>query len=114
MNMKRSVFIAGIFGIARVSAQQWKDCVREKDNANLCSAKNKPALKDQCPVCGTVADPYRVKQTIHSFNTRRCDSPKLDPFIVCTTPNYGPVPDPIVIRCKTCNAAFWQDPEVTK
>jgi hypothetical protein len=46
-------------------------------------------LNNQCPVCGTMAEPYHpLSGTLHS----------------------GSVPT----RCKRCNCAFWQDAEPDK
>ena len=96
--MKRSTFLASVFGFLGIArAQQWKE--REPDGANCLSldtdgtggnlrsipcgniGNRKPALNNQCPVCGTMAKPY------HDYKTGSMN----------------------LTRCLRCNAAFWQD-----
>jgi hypothetical protein len=74
-----------------------------------CVEKPKP---NQCPVCGTMAEPYVRPTESEYFDTDTCIADQGNPsFAVCRQPSkmrrVGP--DERVTRCKRCNAAFWQD-----
>jgi hypothetical protein len=56
----------------------------------------KPARANQCPVCGTMAEPFKAQQQGHA---------------VVTFKPGGPSKVEQVTRCLRCNAAFWQDGE---
>ena len=57
------------------------------------------AKPDQCPVCGTMAEPYK---RVSEFGYTRKDGR----FV----PGYYPDgPDERTTRCKRCNSAFYQD-----
>lgn len=89
--MKRFAFIGSLFGFgALAKAQNYElvtQKVRPKDRSTLSLTPNK-----SCPVCGTKADKLPVSW------------------------GYGmdtdiPTNSQTVVRCKRCNAAFWQDAE---
>ena len=65
------------------------------------------ALNGQCPVCGTIADPY--------IRTRTAEN-SCSPPIAGSIRGCWDTPDPSErnVRCKHCNASFWQDGEVRK
>jgi len=125
--MKRRSIFAYIFGVLGLPAlaQQWKECV--PDNHLLpdatststlfqpgygivCTEKNKPALNNQCPVCGTMADPY-VRQ--YWTNVIENCHPDYDNHYIVSCdppPTKHPYEDTSnLVRCKRCNAAFFQD-----
>ncbi len=101
MNMKRFQFLAFLFGWAGVvKAQQWKVCVEAIPH--VCSEKNKPALNNQCPVCGEMAAPFKPKPEPYCGDSLviGADGHLHD--------NCG-LPASSLVRCERCNAAFWQD-----
>ena len=61
-------------------------------------------LNNQCPVCGTMAKPYKV--------TPQCEKSHMKPGggntvrVICDA--YYPL-GVALIRCERCNAAFYQD-----
>ncbi len=93
--IKRNAFIASILGMAGISkiarAQQWKECADPASNtvARLSACTTKPFLNNQCPVCGTMATPFSIKQE--------------QPLV---TPRWKQLAD-----CARCRNAFWQDSE---
>lgn len=69
--MKRWNFIAAMFGAGAVAkAQQWKECVPATTvlAPSICSDKTKPAMNNQCPVCGAMAEAL----TRDSWSLTRC------------------------------------------
>ena len=117
--MKRSAFLASFLGVLGISqAQQWKggnasgtpDSAMLPDgsvmlpNGTVVSRHFKPgkALNNQCPVCGTMAKPYRAATGGMTLTgTVRIDPP-------------GDMPRLNLARCLRCSAAFWQDSEDKK
>ncbi|MDE2022466.1 MAG: hypothetical protein KGI71_06160 [Patescibacteria group bacterium] len=108
--MKRSTFFAtflGALGIAR--AQQWRypkadhqhDYLGRQLTIDLQA--DGVALNNQCPVCGTMAEP--LKRVIGSYSYEPASG-----GLIALKPNYVD-PGPGIVRCKRCNAAFWQDAE---
>lgn len=88
--MKRLAFLAALFGGGRLVAQQ-----------------RTPPPNNQCPVCGTMADPLKPYKTGLMSN---CKGVPGQPYVVSCEDQWA-VPDPRLVRCKGCNAAFWQDCE---
>ena len=69
----------------------WRDAVDRK------------GVNNQCPVCGTMAEPYKP-------DTRFCgDYFSGQPQATLGLP--GCEPKMSITRCKRCNCAFWQDAE---
>jgi hypothetical protein len=66
--------------------------------------QNGPALNNQCPVCGTMAEPYVMQNTGHLVP---CSHPK--PGQACVAPVPGKTPESRTVRCQRCNARFDQD-----
>jgi len=66
--------------------------------------QNGPALNNQCPVCGTMADPYVMQNAGHLVP---CSHPK--PGQACVAPVPGKPPETRTVRCQRCNARFEQD-----
>ena len=62
------------------------------------------ALNNQCPVCGTMAEPYVMANAGHLIP---CSHPK--PGQACVAPVPGTVPAARTVRCKRCNVRFDQD-----
>ena len=62
------------------------------------------ALNNQCPVCGTMAEPYVMQNAGHLIP---CAHPKPGQF--CVAPVPGKVPESRTVRCQRCNARFDQD-----
>ena len=63
-----------------------------------------PALNNQCPVCGAMAEPYLLESAGHLIP---CSHPK--PGQVCVAPVPGKVPTSRTVRCRRCNVRFDQD-----
>ena len=63
--------------------------------------QNGPALNDQCPVCGTMAEPYVMQNAGHVIP---CSHPKAAQ--ICVAPLRGKVPEARTVRCQRCNARF--------
>jgi hypothetical protein len=82
-----------VFGVAR--AQQSEPAWRSGS-----------ALNNQCPQCGSMADPYRPHDAGHLID---CSHPK--PGQVCVAPVRAVQPSFRVTRCQRCNDAFFQDTE---
>jgi hypothetical protein len=118
MKFKRMEFFAallGLVGIRRLHAQQstaagttvcwrppnlWKltgPSISRLDVVQRCAVPN-----GECPVCGTMAEPYRP-----SYRLKDC-KPAGGNMLAC---NQEPLPEERIIRCHRCNAAFWQDAE---
>ena len=66
--------------------------------------RNGTALNNQCPVCGTMAEPYVMENVGHLVP---CAHPK--PGQTCVAPARGKVPEARTVRCQRCNARFDQD-----
>lgn len=118
--MTRNKFFAlfsGMIGIAK--AQQWSQCKPDEEASKkfaggvgiICSNEFKPALNNQCPTCGTMArkwHPALAKKRLLDMDT--CGPLMVD--------NGGEVhimscegKHDRLIRCKRCNAAFFQEAE---
>jgi len=65
--------------------------------------QNGSALNNQCPVCGTMAEPYVIQNAGHLIP---CSHPKPDQ--ICVAPLRGKVPEARTVRCQRCNARFDQ------
>jgi hypothetical protein len=99
--MTRKGFFAVLGSLGILKAQQWKECTSgvpgttayatNLDHCWVKYQKPEPALNGQCPVCGTMADAYK----------RPMRAPKMIPD--------GPIER--VVRCRRCNAAFFQNSE---
>jgi len=114
--MTRNKFFASVFGALGVArAQQWKECTSGTPGTTSyvtpnpdmrCWAQYKkaePALNNQCPVCGTMAEPLKK----YKLGVKNC-KPVGDGYTLSCEDIWA-TPDPQVVRCKLCNAAFWQD-----
>jgi rRNA maturation endonuclease Nob1 len=98
--VKRFQFFAALLGAVGIGkAQQWSayaDGCRD-----IFCKDRKAALNNQCPVCGTMAE--RLKFT---------DSPAMAKEILSVADSSGKITQRVwIVRCKRCNAAFWQDAE---
>ena len=101
--MKRSAFLAaigGLFGVAR--AQRWRECKPYPgSDPQVCTDENKPALNGECPVCGEMAGKYPGPGGAYDCG-----------FYAGHPPMGSGCPGSVnLVRCKRCNAAFWQDAE---
>ena len=65
-------------------------------------------LPNQCPVCGTMAEPYKGEPVTYVIKCTHGLSP------TCTFEPVYIASDPRIVRCAHCNAAFWQDSEGAK
>jgi hypothetical protein len=63
-----------------------------------------PAVNNQCPVCGTMAEPYVMQNAGHLIP---CSHPK--PGQICVAPVRAKPPESRTVRCQRCNARFDQD-----
>lgn len=111
--MKRLSFIATLCG-ARAAAQvvtsRGEACIgvpppRTHLGQPVCKPKN-----GECPVCGTMADPFTA---IRVSRMKQCDPPRMD-GLICVEPGDAMESTTRLKRCRTCNAAFWQDEEPAK
>ena len=127
--MKRSTFLMSVFGFLGIArAQQWKEVDTDGNNClsldtdgtggNLRSipcgniGKRKPALNNQCPVCGAMAPPYHSRPPCGTFFDKRGNLKSYTAHVICGDDyKTGPVN---LTRCPRCNAAFWQDSEDKK
>jgi hypothetical protein len=96
--MNRSAFIAALLGAVGIGkAQQWKRCGLEETEfatgRQVRCDEPFPAKNNQCPVCGTMAEPYR----------RDGDGNVISGWVGSIALSIN------LTRCKRCNAAFWQD-----
>ena len=66
--------------------------------------QNGPALNNQCPICGTMAEPYVMQNAGHLIP---CSHPK--PGQACVAPASGKPAQSRTVRCQRCNARFDQD-----
>ena len=77
---------------------------------------NEKPLNNQCPVCGAMAESLLLmpQYSISSANEFRFSGRDI---ILLSEGNVGDQPPKMpsrLIRCKRCNAAFWQDAEEAK
>lgn len=63
--------------------------------------KTGKAINNQCPVCGTMAEPYVYRDAGHLIT---CDHPR--PGLTCVAPLRIASR---TVRCERCNARFDQD-----
>jgi DNA-directed RNA polymerase subunit RPC12/RpoP len=116
--MRRNKFLAMLFGLAGVSkAQQWKQCSDKPGTTGYltetvrvkCWAQYKKQelpLNNQCPVCGEMAPKRNPEYGIGTSATGNFPREAATAGNVSIEINHS-----IVIRCKYCNSAFWQDAE---
>jgi hypothetical protein len=120
---RRSIFgaLAALFGgqVARGQegysvASHGYTRLRLGSGGNALLAKDAPPEPNECPVCGTIADPYVRQTEVLAYKNFPCTpvpSDGTNALAVCRTPSetvrVGPMER--VTRCKRCNAAFWQD-----
>ena len=102
--MKRSTFLASVFGFLRIAQAQQGLAGMDSDRA-WAMPPYKP-LNNQCPVCGTMARPYTGKR---AYSEPWCEGaqpfpPTKEMLAECQDP-----PRQRIVRCHRCNAAFWQD-----
>lgn len=79
---------------------------------NLCIPRN-----GQCPVCGKMAEAFRpaCQYTLEDLNkTRYSDGSLWFLHSIHDKPKLGDPCITRIVRCKRCNAAFWQDAEPDK
>lgn len=67
-------------------------------------------VADQCPTCGTMAEPYVRPMHDKYQGVCKVASFNQDGTVTCEPPLMVPDgPAARVTRCKQCNSAFWQD-----
>lgn len=67
---------------------------------------------NRCPVCGTIAEPYHRPMAEGNMGFAKNCKPAGELLVACDPPKMVPVGETSrMIRCKRCNAAFWQDAE---
>ena len=110
--MKRSTFLMSVFGFLGIArAQQWKGDGSLEADAPLRLKPGK-ALNNQCPVCGTMAKPYKANPPCGTFFDKQGNLKSYNSQVICGD-DYKTSPENLT-RCLRCNAAFWQDSEVKK
>ena len=125
--MKRSAFLASLLGVLGIGqAQQWREdepertlnCMGWDKEGNITraacghSGTHKPALNNQCPVCGTMAKPYRGKR---AYSEPWCEGgPQQFPPTKEMLAQCEDLPRQRITRCLRCSAAFWQNSEDKK
>ncbi len=129
MTLSRRTAFFSWLGLGTALAQQpaqWRTCnSKPNEIAELldwegrwgCKTGLRPPRNNQCPVCGTLAPEYkRAVEKELGFMQNCKPNPSTDPknastwWVACDPPHEVPVgPSANLTRCKTCNAAFWQD-----
>ena len=111
MTITRKKFWLALFsalGVARAQEPELTEVVESRPIPTLLPTgiawQNGPALNNQCPVCGTMAEPYVMKNAGHLIP---CSHPK--PGQACVAPVAGKPPESRTVRCQRCNARFDQD-----
>lgn len=71
---------------------------------------------NQCPVCGTMAEPYVRPTKALAYKSVPCVPPQPEGGLVpsvCIAPSSTARVGPMerITRCPRCSAAFWQDAE---
>ena len=113
-------FLAGLLGLGVVRAQTANTaCIAIEPDGSVgheipCGDpirwRDGKAKNNQCPVCGTMAIPYKRnppcgtyydKGVLHSYNQG----------VYCGPEYTAKTEASNLVRCKRCNAAFWQDAE---
>jgi hypothetical protein len=105
--MKRLAFLASLFGFGVAAKAQHPVGVDEPNTSKPADSKflwpwviRKPE-NNQCPVCGTMAEPYRTLTEVCNKRTATAWFPEW--------PTCVELGDPRLTRCSRCNAAFFQD-----
>lgn len=109
--MRRSKFIAAILGMAGIAKAQrsFGECVYA--NGLRCTINGK------CPTCGAMAEPYRREMYVAGRTCKPAtskDDPTKSGLMECAYEEAPGGPMERVIRCRRCNAAFYQDAEPSK
>lgn len=111
MTITRGKFWLALFsGMEVARAQEWEltGIVESSPGSTSLRAgiawQKGPALNNQCPVCGTMAEPYVMQNAGHLIP---CSHPKTGQ--ACVAPVRGKPADSRSVRCQRCNARFDQD-----
>lgn len=85
-----AMFLVAAVVAVVAKAQQWREPIIDQNH--FVTGKTMPKLNGQCPVCGTMAAPFKhtISDTGH--------------FEDATDNGFSKL-----MRCVRCNAAFWQD-----
>jgi len=122
--MKRFSFLAVLFGFC-AAAQDHRWSFQTDQNGNietrLVSGPARPRLargklrwfsgaplNNQCPICGTMAEPYRPQPSRYCADSAVM---QLDGTLVSGCEFEAKMSGRNLARCRHCNAAFWQDAE---
>lgn len=133
--MTRFKFLTGLFGAIGIGEAQEpnKSTVRcifastqsariRPDGIPWCEDLSaavavKPYQNNECPVCGTMAPPYKRKTERDAYGADTCLVPSdgRTALAICLQPSatklVGPKHVQVEGGCKRCSAAFWQDAE---
>lgn len=77
---------------------------QELPSQTVIAWRTGPAMNNQCPVCGTLTDPYILADAAHLIP---CSHPK--PGQACVAPLRRQLPPSRTVRCRRCNVRFDQD-----
>jgi hypothetical protein len=111
MTITRKKFWLALFSgleIARAQEPELTGVVESRPISTLLATEiawqNGPALNNQCPVCGTMAEPFVMQNAGHLIP---CSHPK--PGQACVAPVPGKPAESRTVRCQRCNVRFEQD-----
>jgi hypothetical protein len=111
MTITRKTFWLTLFsglGIARAQESELTGVAESgaipKSSPTGLAWRDGPALNNQCPVCGTMTEPYVMQNAAHLIP---CSHPKSGQ--TCVAPVPGRPPESRTVRCQHCNARFDQD-----
>ena len=115
--------LAGALGIARAQQKKQADKTAGKwDQGTFVTMPayeapqwmvvNSKALNNQCPVCGTMAEPFRCDPQYSITQTDvRLSGRDIVLLSAGKSSDKPPKMPSRLVRCARCNAAFWQDAE---
>lgn len=122
MTLNRKAFFAYMASMIGVAKAQTGTCATTGDCVNTITVHTatmetlKP-VNGKCPVCGTMAEKYARKTELEMYGHDICFAGggvgEIGSLSVCRQPSATKLIGPMerTVRCRRCNAAFWQDAE---
>ena len=103
----RLQFITALFGVGTLARAQHPLVTASHEAEWIAPWSERRPFKDQCPVCGLVAEPYNGEQDRKDCHELVNAYTKMDQHAAEKYPCDGVRQR--ITRCQRCNAAFWQD-----